>query len=337
MLAGGNALGAFEAGACARLHAGGLRPEWVVGVSIGAVNAALLAGNPEDRRVEALRSFWQDATLADPWDVPWVGPPDDMQRLRRQLRALTLGNPTVFAPRFVGGRGTPPDRIGLHDLAPLRRSLERLVDFDLLNRGPVRFSCRAVDLESGEDVIFDTRSMTVGPEHVVASCALIPEFRPVEIYGRLFGDGGLSGNLPIETVTRDGTWGGLCVVVDPFSGRGRPFETLMEAVARRFELMFASQTRRQLETHDRERHLRTLLREALDRVPPAQRRSAAMAAARAAAEHPEVDVETVMWRASDEIGLRFYDYSPQAIDSRWQGGEAAAAELVDRLSADAVP
>lgn len=109
----------------------------------------------------------------------------------------------------------------------------------------------------------------------------------------------------------------------------------MEAAARRFELMFAGQTRRQLEAHDRERHLRNLLREALDRLPSAQRRSSELAAAREAVERSEVDIETVMGRASDEIGMRFYDYSPQAIESRWQGGDRAAANLLDRLPADA--
>lgn len=336
VLAGGNAMGAFEAGAYAGLHECGIRPEWVVGTSIGSVNAALIAGNAEGDRVAALETFWHGAQLAEIF--PWPLPLEPLHRLTRQMQALLFGNPAVFAPRYAGAlTGAPPARIGLHDLAPLRRRLERLVDFDRLNTGPVRFTCQAVDLESGDPVLFDNRNHRIGPEHVIASCALIPEFRAVAIDGRLYGDGGLGANLPLDAVTRDESWGGLCIVVDPFSSRGRLFESLSEAAARRFEILFANQTRRQIETHERDTELRHLLRQVLALLPAKAHRDPAVARAEAVAGHPDVEVVEIVWRASDEVGIRLYDYSQAALGERWAGGFAAARGMAGKGYGDAGP
>lgn len=328
VLAGGNAMGAFEAGAYAELHGAGVRPGWVLGSSMGAVNAALIAGSAEEDRVATLEAFWRGAEIEDIF--PWPPPLEPLHRLTRQMQALLFGNPAIFAPRYAGAHTAPsPAHIGLHDLAPLRRRLATLVDFDRLNAGPVRFCCQAVDLESGEPVLFDSRDRRIEPEHVVASCALIPEFRPVEIDGRLYGDGGLAANLPLDAVTRDGAWGGLCIVVDPFSPRGRLFESLAEAAARRFEILFANQTRRQIETHARETDLRHLLADTLDRLPKSARDDPAVARARAAAAQPDVEVLKIDWRASDEIGIRLYDYSREALAARWTGGAEAARLAIE--------
>lgn len=336
VLAGGNAMGAFEAGACQGLHEAGVRPEWTVGTSIGAVNAALVAGNAEDDRVAALDRFWKDAELADLF--PWPLPAEPLHRLTRQVQALLFGNPAIFSPRYGGAHtASPPARIGLHDLAPLRRHLERLVDFDRLNDGPVRYTCQAVDLESGATVLFDSRTQRIGPEHVAASCALVPEFRPVEIDGRLYGDGGLGGNLPLDAVTRADDWGGVCIVVDPFNAAGRLFESLSEAAARRFEILFATQTRRQIETHERETELRHLLADALGRLPAEARDDPALTRARDLAGRRDVDVVEIVWRASDEVGIRLYDYSRTALTARWSGGVSAARDLVAARAAAGLP
>jgi len=169
VLAGGNALGAFEARAYQALHQQGLRFDWIVGTSIGAVNGAIIAGNPPEHRTDALREFWSQLA----WPVPGGGKvPDEliqaMQRFAGQLQTAAFGNRAMFVPSYADMMSTKMTAIGLYDLSPLRSTLERLVDFDLLNAGPARLTVVAVDLETGDQVLFDARTDRLGPEH--ASC-----------------------------------------------------------------------------------------------------------------------------------------------------------------------
>lgn len=332
VLAGGNALGAFEAGACRVLHDEGVRPHWIVGTSIGAVNGAIIAGNPIERRIEALRRFWSAAALPGlGWSgdmVPWARA---AQRLAGQMQALLFGSPAVFMPNYQAMVSNEPCAIGLYDLGRLRRSLAQFVDFDLLNRGGVRLTVVAVDLESGDEVLFDTRTGWIGPEHVVASGALLPEFRPVEIAGRLLGDGGLLSNLPIDIVRREPEHGRVCIAVDLFDGEGRPFATIGEAVMRRQELMFASQSRWLLEAYRREDELRNRLRAVLPLIPEELRQRPEVMAASSEAYRPEMNLVRLAWCPGNEIGIRSYDYSHRAVAVRWKAGERAAAEALSAL------
>jgi len=152
VLAGGNALGAFEAGAYQTLHDHGLQPDWVVGTSIGAVNGAIIAGNPPERRTEALQAFWAKAA----WPTPGGGIAPNglvqaMQRFAGQLQTASFGNSVMFVPSFLGIAANGAGTVGLYDLSPLRSTLEQLVDFDLLNTGAVRLTVVAVDLETGDE------------------------------------------------------------------------------------------------------------------------------------------------------------------------------------------
>jgi NTE family protein len=221
VLAGGNALGAFEAGAHQALHDQGLRPDWVVGTSIGAVNGAIIAGNPPERRQEALWEFWSKAA----WPMAGGASADDglvqlVQRLAGQLQTASFGNRAMFVPN-PGGMVVPEaSALGLYDLSPLRGTLESLIDFDFLNEGSVRLTVVAVDLETGDEVLFDTRADRIGPEHIMASNALIPDFKPVEIGGCLLGDGGLASNLPLDVVRREPEEDRLCIAIELFSSEG---------------------------------------------------------------------------------------------------------------------
>ncbi|MFC7544430.1 patatin-like phospholipase family protein [Siccirubricoccus deserti] len=198
VLAGGVALGAFEAGAYAALEeAGAPQLDILVGVSAGAVNAAIIAGNPPGARAAALRRFWNRAgTDPTPATTFLLGPPPPAGAWRAAyneasaLQTLLLGNPLMFRPRLAPGPriGQAP---GLFDLEPLLAQLPEFVDFERLNNGACRIVMTAIDVETGERVVFDTSAGTrIGPRHVVASCALLPVFAPVELDGRLLGDGG---------------------------------------------------------------------------------------------------------------------------------------------------
>src|SRR5919206_536658 len=188
VLGGGNALGAYLAGAYERLHEAGVRPDRIVGASIGAVTGAILAGNPPERRLERLEAFWAGAAL------PTFRAPAADERGRQVYNgvhaalAAILGRPGIFRHRYPGLWSVlpgVPDDVALYDHAPLRGTLERLVDFDRLNRAEVRLTLACTDLETGEDVHFDNTREEIGPEHVLASAAIAPLFPPVEIGGGL--------------------------------------------------------------------------------------------------------------------------------------------------------
>jgi len=242
VFSGGNALGAYQAGAYAALHEHGVIPERVAGVSVGAVNAALVAATPPERRVEALRAFWEEAGRAMPdWLVPPHGP---ARRLHNRLSALQnrlFGNAAVFLPRLPALVGWEPS---FYDLAPLRARIERFIDFDRLNASPVGLLIGATDVVSGDEVRFDTRTTRIGAEHLLASCGFLPDFPPVEVDGRLLCDGGMSANLPLSAVLEEPLADDrLCIAVDLYSRRAEPPRTVGEAMERQLDLMLANQTR----------------------------------------------------------------------------------------------
>ncbi len=200
VLQGGGALGAYQAGAFEALADSGLSPDWVAGISIGSINCALIAGNPPEKRVAALRDFWEKTSMATA-SLPFV--PTGIARgpwnSASSLEAMMFGVPGFFRPRMPSAwitKFTDPTKISYYDTAPLRETLERLVDFDLLNDGPVRVSLGAVNIETGNLTYFDSEDTILTPDHVMASGALPPGFPPIEIDGALYWDGGLVSNAP---------------------------------------------------------------------------------------------------------------------------------------------
>lgn len=327
VLGGGQALGAFQAGACRVLHDAGVRPDWVVGTSIGAVNAVLIAGNAPERRTAALREFWSQASLDTGWARPWG---EQAERAVGQAQSLALGTPPLFGPAWPEpGLDRPATRVGLYELDRLRTALLRLVDFDLINRGrTMRVTVVTTDLETGEEVLFDSRDRALVPEHVMASAALPPEVRPLEVDGRLLGDGGLVANLPIDVVAREPKPDRICWAVDLMSPQARPYRSLGEAAVRRLEMLMAVQSRLLLETV----RLRGLLRDLAGLLPPAERERPQARAALEEARRADLKLVRLVCRSGEEPGTRTYDYSEAAIRSRWLDGERTAMEALDRLA-----
>ena len=249
VLGGGNALGAYHLGVWAGLEAAGIEPGWVVGASIGAVCAALIAGNPPDRRQSALRRFWHQASA---FDAATMLPPALRQPLQyaQALSSRLLGRPPLFRLR-------PPDlsgnesRPGLFDAGPMKALLAELVDLDRLNSGAMRVSVLAVDLATCREVVFDTNRERLDLDHVMASAALLPDFPPVEVGGRLLVDGGLAANLPVHLVLdelrrQDRSERVCCVASDLFPASAPLPRGILEGAQRQNDLIFASQTRRTL-------------------------------------------------------------------------------------------
>jgi NTE family protein len=207
VLQGGGALGPYQAGMYEALARTKTCPDWIAGVSTGSINAALIAGNPPERRVARLREFWEQASSGlMPTLLPHTSFSDSVHRYLNQLSATTVA--TFGAPGFFKRRIFAPlfafpgslEALSFYDTAPLRETLLRLVDCDLLNDGAVRVSVGAVNIRTGNSVVFDSVTTRIGPEHIMAPGALPPGFPPVEIEGELYWDGGLVSNTPLEFV-----------------------------------------------------------------------------------------------------------------------------------------
>ena len=281
VLQGGGALGAYQAGAYEALHEAGVRPEWIAGISIGAVNAAIITGSAEDKRVDNLRRFWEMAT-SGPASLPVQTGPVIRKWLNEYSAAFaaSAGVNGFYLPRSLMPWqyvADPDAAISLYDTMPLIDTLNQLVDFDRINHAKLRLSLGAVDVETGNFAYFDThpcrqrdRPAPITAHHVAASGALPPGFPPVEIDGRFYWDGGLVSNTPFQWIMdeRD-TREDICVFqVDLFSARGAMPRDMSDVLAREKEIRFSSRTR--LNTNEAARHerYRQAIRRLLDKLPP---------------------------------------------------------------------
>ena len=232
VLQGGGALGAYQIGCYQALAEAGIQPDWVIGISIGAINAAVIAGNSAERRLERLEQLWADISRPDGWGHLLTG---DLRRwfnLGSAMEAIFWGQPNFFTPRLPApllGHGRP-EATSFYDTGPLRASLLRLADFDRINRGEVRLSLGATRVRTGELVFFDNRRDTIGPEHVMASGALPPGFPAVAVEGDYYWDGGCVSNTPLEAVVEDQPESDTLVfMIDLWAGSG-PVPTTMDEV-----------------------------------------------------------------------------------------------------------
>ena len=333
VLAGGIALGMYEAGAYAALHEQPeLRPEWIAGSSIGAVTAALIAGNPPERRVARLREFW-DATDPFPSMSAWFGQSStgalrQAQNNASVMQTMLFGRPGLFRPRLAPGfQSGAQDVPALFDVGPMAKRLVELVDFDLLNSGSIRLALSCTDVISGERVVFDTgHGDRIGPQHVLASCALLPLFAPVEVEGRLLADGCLGANTPIDLVLNESDAREvLCFVVELFARQGSRPHTIAASASRAGDMAFGNQTRRILEGLQRERHLRRLIGQLASQLPVERRDDPPVAAILAEGRVGRATVATIAYRgALDEAGMfKPFDFSRATLADRWTAGEEA--------------
>ncbi|MGV2291728.1 patatin-like phospholipase family protein [Trinickia sp. YCB016] len=272
VLQGGGALGAYQAGVFEGAAALGFAPDWVAGISIGAINASLIAGNPPERRVERLREFWERASARSAFM-----PPAALDPMRQYFNALSaasavaLGVPGFFVPRvmppFMAHPGDPSS-LSFYDTQPLKSTLEELVDFDLINSKRVRLSLGTVNVRSGASVYFDNTKTKIGPEHVMASGALPPGFPPIHIDGEWYWDGGISSNTPLWYVVDENyRQGALVLQIDVFSGAGELPQNMQQVQERMKDIQYASKSRfgsaRIKEIED----MRGSLRRVLEKLP----------------------------------------------------------------------
>jgi NTE family protein len=340
VLQGGGALGAYQAGVFQGLDEAGIAPSWISGVSIGAINSAIIAGNPPEQRVSRLRDFWETvcrahhqpplAELMHGWVEQLGGDTRKLFNAFEALRVMLLGQCGFFVPRVPPAwlaMRLPPQEVGLYDTSQLKTTLESLVDFDRVNAGETRVTVSAVNVRTGNFDYFDNTAGhwkgRLRAEHFMASGALPPGFPPIEIDGEYYWDGALVSNTPLLKVLQ--AWprpDTLAFQVDLWSAKGVLPTTIWDAEERRKDIVHSSRTRAITDLLEREQQLRRLIRELLNRIPDEQRcNDASCKEAHLWATDRRVNVVQLVYREKEWDGLaKDYEFGVLTMRDHWASG-----------------
>jgi NTE family protein len=331
ILQGGGALGSYQAGVYQALAEAELHPNCVSGISIGAINSALIAGNAPEKRVEKLRDFWE-AVTTPPFAMPQVAFYEPKGEFAHSLinQAASVAALWGGAPGFFKLRVPPPylypdgtlEAISYYDTAPLRATLDRLVDFDLINAGSMHFSIGAVNVRSGNFVYFDNATHYIRPEHVIASGSLPPGFPPTEIEGEYYWDGGLVSNTPLQWVLdswpRQDT---LAFQVDLWSARGELPRNLIETETRQKEIRYSSRTRLATNEFKKKQILRCAAHQLLEKLPPDLRQTPEAEILALEADAKQYNIIQLIYHAQKYEGnSKDYEFSRRTMEEHWRSG-----------------
>jgi len=330
LLQGGGALGSYQAGVYQALAEADLHPDWIAGISIGAFNSAIIAGNPPEARVKRLREFWE-TICSSPLGIPFfrfMNLKDDLSHMTvNQARAwniLMFGAPKFFVPRppptvpFPGHAG----RASFYDNAPIRETLVRLVDFDRINEGEMRFSVGAVDVCSGNFTYFDTTTHRIAVEHIVASGSLPPAFPSTEVDGNHYWDGGLVTNTPLQWVLdnrpRRDT---LAFQVDLWSARGPLPKDLIDVELRHKEIVYSSRTRAATDHYKTAQKVRNALATLLKKLPPELGNSEEVKILESHADDKVCSIAHLIYRSKSYEGIsKDFEFSRRTMEEHWEAG-----------------
>ncbi|WP_346892477.1 DUF3734 domain-containing protein [uncultured Roseibium sp.] len=352
LLQGGGALGAYQAGVYEALSEADLQPDWVAGISIGAINAAIIAGNAPSERVARLRTFWEQIT-SRPFTAPFT------EQIRSTLNgemahaffnqlsagmSLVSGAKGFFSPRVPGPFFEPhgsPMATSFYTTDALKSTLESLIDFDRINTDPIRLALGAVNVRSGNFTYFDTQTHQIGPEHVMASGALPPGFPAVEIEGEYFWDGGLVSNTPLQWVLQDSgaRQDTLAFQVDLWSAHGEFPKDIGEVNARQKEIQFSSRTRANTDHFKQVQSLRAALCGLLSKLPPDLAESKEARQLAEVADEKLYNIVHLIYRSKGyEHNSKDYEFSRISMEEHWKAGYTDAVrslrhpEIFDRPS-----
>jgi NTE family protein len=331
LLQGGGALGSYQAGVYQALAEANLHPDWVAGISIGAINSALIVGNAPERRVEKLRAFWESVS-ASPLGIPYLPAVDiksDLQhQMLNQFRAMGImlwGAPNFFKPRIPPPIFLPegnPGNLAFYDISPLKALLERLVDFDRINAGPCRFSVGATNVKTGNFIYFDNKTHKIGAQHVMASGSLPPGFPATEVDGEFYWDGGIVSNTPLQwmfdALPREDT---LAFQVDLWSARGELPRDMIEIDVRQKDIRFSSRTRAGTDQFRRMQALRRAAAKLLEQMGPELRQTAEAELLAQAADTKVYNIIHLIYRARNYEGAsKDYEFSRRTMEEHWKTG-----------------
>jgi NTE family protein len=326
VLQGGGALGAYQVGVYQALHEAGLEPNWVCGVSIGAINSAIIAGNPPERRLERLRIFWERITARKVWHYT---PDGDIYRKARNfassMMTSTLGQPGFFKPHDLNPWLSPAGArtaTSYYDTAPLRETLLELVDFDLINQAKIHFAVGAVNVLIGNFLYFDNKKEFIEPEHVMASGALPPALPMVKIGTDHFWDGGIVSNTPLQhLLDQDDRMNSLVFQVDLFCARGVLPRDIQEVLSRHKDIMYSSRTRHNTDIYKRMNNLKADLYKALLKIPEDRLSDQERQTRDRLAHLPGITILHLIYQQRAYEGdSKDYDFSGTSMREHWQSG-----------------
>jgi NTE family protein len=331
VLQGGGALGSYQAGAFQALCRSGFEPEWIAGISIGAVNAAIIAGNEQEQRVDRLKEFWEMVSKPVPWNPILKG--DRSRTVFNETSAAliaTFGVPGFFTPRIPPAPLWPqgsPQAQSYYDTAPLKKTLERLVDFDRINDLKCRLSVGAVGVTTGNFKYFDNLEFKklgkkIGPEHIMASGALPPGFPSIVIDGEHYWDGGIASNTPLDFVLDAEIDRDLLIFqIDLFSARGPLPVSLLEAAEREKDIRFSSRTRMNTDKNKQIHNARKALRELIGKLPDYLKNDPSVEILCKLSRESTVTVVHLIYRSKNyESSSKDYDFSHVGMVEHWEAG-----------------
>ncbi|MGE5469542.1 MAG: patatin-like phospholipase family protein [Bacteroidota bacterium] len=340
VLQGGGALGAYQAGVFQGLQEHGLTPDWVVGTSIGAVTAALIAGNPPTACLDRIRDFWDLVKHQDLFDMRRL--PDAARRFNTwlsTLHAVVEGVPGFFTPRpfnpFANGLQVDSELASFYDTGGLAETLSRLVDFEYLqSSSAIRLTVNAMCVTTGELASFDSATQRIGVEHVMASSALPPGFPPVRIDGLLYWDGGLYSNTPIDIVLDDEPRvDTLCFMVDLWRAEGPEPRTFDEVQTRQKDVMFASRSRRHIEEYRRLHDLRNALHAMHLSLPQELRQVPKLQELAEAACDTTMHIVHLPYAGQDwHMAGKDINFSSGSLEWRWEQGYRDAGQAAEQAA-----
>lgn len=331
LLQGGGALGAYQGGVYQALAEADLHPHWVAGISIGAINAALIAGNPPERRVERLRAFWETVTQA-PFGpavlIPGAIKNDLVHQFVNQGRAMSAllwGAPSFFKPRIPPPIFSPvssPDRLSFYDVSPLKTLLGQLVDFDRVNSRETRLTVGATHIRTGNYATFDTTDRIIGPDHIIASGSLPPGFPATEIDGEQYWDGGVVSNTPLQWVLdaapRKDT---LAFQIDLWSARGELPRDMIEVDTRLKDIRYSSRTRLGTDQFRKMQALRRATAKLLGEIREDLRNTPEAALLAAEADDKVYNIIQMIYHSRPYEGAsKDYEFSRRTMEEHWSSG-----------------
>ncbi len=328
LLQGGGALGAYQGGVFQALDEAGIHPDWVAGISIGAINSAIIAGNAPEKRVEKLRAFWEHITLSHPFDMSHLLQGDLAQDVVKRLYAGTAvvqGIEGFFKPRMVSPWFAPAGASGatsFFDTAPLKATLEEFADFDRINHCDMRFSVGAVNVRSGNFVHFDNERYTITPEHIMASGALPPSFAAVEIEGEFYWDGGLVSNTPLDWVlNQDEQEDTLAFQVDLWSATGDIPADISHVATRQKEIQYSSRTRASTNRFREMQKRRYAVANLLDQLPKELKNSPDAKMLQPLTVRKVYNIVHLIHRSHKHDGeFKDYEFSRATMEDNWLAG-----------------
>jgi NTE family protein len=334
VLQGGGALGAYQLGVYEALHAAGIEPDWVIGTSIGAINGALIAGNPPEQRLERLQAFWrhveQQGSVAGAFD--WLG----MGHWLANMTTVLRGIPAFFEPNPAALRGAQAsvgvEHASYYSTEPLRRTLAALVDFDYLCECRTRLTVGAVNASSGTMRYFDTRKEALGIDHIMASGALPPAFPAVRIQGDAYWDGGIYSNTPIEAVLDDNPRrDSLIFAVNVWHQAGPEPESIWQVMGRQKDIQYASRADSHIARQKQIHHLRHVIRELSKQLPAGKQNQGKVKELASWGCNTTMHVaHLVAPRVEGEDQTKDIDFSAEGVRARRDAGLDDARRMIER-------